>query len=121
MGCGRRYHAHPRRFLEVGAGVGLPSLIARRLGFQVVSTDLVESTAWSRRAGARLSFGDAGALEIHTLNLTDAASWGAAASGGRFDVVAVGINPASQLQELGPDFRELLDQVPGAAGSGCSQ
>ena len=88
-------------------------------GFQVVSTDLIESTTWSRRAGARLSFGDAGALEIHTLNLTDAASWGAAASGGRFDVVAVGINPASLLAKLGPHFSALLDQVP-SNGSACA-
>ena len=102
------YVPHPasRSFLEVAAGIALPSLAALARGFEVVTTDLLPQP-WLQ--SVRLNRLDETRWAGVSLDALDRASW-AAFGDRRFDVIATGLNLYNDDEiRVGAAFLALLD------------
>ena len=109
----------PRRFLEVGAGVGFASLVALQRGWHVLSTDLLSESAVQRRFSAMASFGNSSDMErfqTAEVDVHDEKSWPFA----DFHVIA-GSTLSSVLSEqrkFHSAFRSLVDSKLAVGGVG---
>lgn len=109
----------PRRFLEVGAGVGFASLVALLRGWHVLSTDLLSESAVARRFSAMASFGNSSDIErfqTAELDVYDERSWPTE----EFHVIAGSkmSSVLSEQQKFHSAFRRLVASKLAAGGVG---
>lgn len=98
-----------RIFLELSSGVGVASFVALAMGFSVWSSDVRDTNAWQRVAGAQATFGKGASelqrLQTPTVDLFNMSTWPIE----KFDVILLtsSFEPEIDSQKLCHGFRLL--------------